>query len=136
MVENRNDQTKMQERGRFSEEKQGLAEIERKLQKVNADREAPSKLAAKIKQPPSNVMGLAMRASVEVVSALAIGFGIGWSLDQWLDTRPWFMLVFLLIGGAAGTLNVYRMALGFGYADQYGQTGENTEDKGDLQKDE
>mgnify|MGYP006432685777 FL=1 len=136
MTENQPNQEEASKSDRFFEEKQGLAEIDRKLKEVNDAREAPSKLASKIKQPPGNVLGLAMRVSVEVVSALAIGFAIGWSLDQWLDTRPWLMLVFLLIGGAAGIINVYRMASGFGYGDNYGQAEENTEDKGDLRKEE
>jgi len=74
------------------------------------------------------VLGLAFRVSVEVVSALAVGLGIGWLLDQWLDTRPWLMLAFLLLGGCAGMLNVYRVAKGFGYAVGY-QDPNDAEDK-------
>jgi len=66
-----------------------------------------------------SALSLAFRVSVELVSALAVGLGIGWLLDEWLDTRPWLMLVFLIMGGAAGILNVYRMASGFGYAVGY-----------------
>ena len=69
--------------------------------------------------PPGNALGLALRVGVELVSALAIGLAIGWLLDAWLGTRPWLMLVFILLGGAAGILNVYRMARGFGYAVGY-----------------
>ena len=129
MTEKQGDQNKGNEQDRFSEEKQGLAEIERRLNKVHATRDAPSKLAAKIKQPPSNALGLAMRVSVVVVSALAVGFAIGWSLDKWLDTGPWFMLVFLLIGGAAGMLNVYRMASGLAQPGQHAKTDQDTDDK-------
>ena len=70
-------------------------------------------------QTPGNALGLAFRVGVELVSALAIGLGIGWLLDSWLDTRPWLMMVFIFLGGAAGILNVYRMARGFGYAVGY-----------------
>lgn len=72
--------------------------------------------------PPNTSLGLAFRVAVELVSALAVGFGIGWLLDRWLETRPWLMLVFILLGGAAGILNVYRMARGFGYAAGYRAT--------------
>ena len=72
-------------------------------------------------QSPGSALGLAMRIGVELVSALAIGLAIGWLLDAWLGTRPWLMLVFILLGGAAGILNVYRMARGFGYAVGYQQ---------------
>ncbi len=70
-------------------------------------------------RPPGSALGLAFRVGVELVSALAIGLGIGWLLDAWLDTRPWLMMVFIFLGGAAGILNVYRMARGFGYAVGY-----------------
>lgn len=72
-------------------------------------------------QPPGSALGLALRVGVELVSALAIGLAIGWLLDAWLGTRPWLMLVFILLGGAAGILNVYRLARGFGYAVGYRQ---------------
>ena len=68
---------------------------------------------------PDSALGLAFRVAVELVSALAVGLGIGWLLDQGLGTRPWLMLVFILLGGVAGILNVYRMASGFGYAAGY-----------------
>ena len=66
-----------------------------------------------------NALGLALRVGVELVSAVAVGTAIGWGLDYWLGTRPWFMLVFIVIGGAAGIINVYRMASGFGYSAGY-----------------
>ncbi len=60
------------------------------------------------------MLGAAFRIGIDMVVALGVGFWIGRSLDQWLGTRPWLMLVFLLLGGAAGMLNVYRYARGFG----------------------
>ena len=71
------------------------------------------------KGPKTNPMGLALRVGVELVSAFAVGLGIGWLLDEWLGTRPWLMLVFMLLGGAAGILNVYRTAASFGYSAGY-----------------
>lgn len=79
---------------------------------------------------PKSALGLAFRVGVELVSALAIGVGIGWLLDSWLGTRPWLMLVFILLGGAAGILNVYRTARGFGYAVGYRQQNEPGNDQG------
>jgi ATP synthase protein I len=55
-----------------------------------------------------------MRLGVELVSALAIGVGIGLLLDYWLGTKPWFMLVFFMLGSVAGFMNVYRAATGMG----------------------
>ena len=36
--------------------------------------------------------------------------GIGWLLDRWLGISPWGLIVFLLLGFAAGVLNVMRAA--------------------------
>ncbi|NQV83993.1 MAG: AtpZ/AtpI family protein [Rhodospirillales bacterium] len=80
-------------------------------------------------RPPDSALGLAMRVGVELVSALAIGVAIGWLLDRWLDTQPWLMLVFILLGGAAGILNVYRMARGFGYSVGYQQDDTHGDDE-------
>jgi ATP synthase protein I len=53
--------------------------------------------------------GVGLRVGVELVSALAVGVVIGWLLDRWLGTRPIFLGVFVLLGGAAGILNVWRI---------------------------
>jgi len=53
-------------------------------------------------------MGLMLRIGIEMVSAVAVGTGIGWLLDQWLGTQPWLMIPFFFLGSAAGLLNVYR----------------------------
>ncbi len=55
-----------------------------------------------------------MRLGAELVSALAIGVGIGLLLDYWLGTKPWFMLLFFMLGSVAGFMNVYRAATGMG----------------------
>ena len=64
-------------------------------------------------------IGLAFRVGVELLSAVAVGGAIGWGLDVWLETRPWLMLVLLLLGGVAGILNVYRISSGYSYAAGY-----------------
>jgi ATP synthase protein I len=55
---------------------------------------------------------LGFRIGIELVTAVAVGAGIGWGLDSWLGTKPWLMMLFLLLGGAAGVLNVYRLMKG------------------------
>ena len=76
------------------------------------------------KAEKGGALSLAFRVSVEIVSAVAIGVGIGWLLDGWLDTTPWLLVVFVVVGFAAGILNVYRLASGFGYASGYTKQGE------------
>ena len=81
------------------------------------------------KAEKGGALGLAFRVSVEIVSAVAIGVGIGWLLDGWLQTTPWLMVVFIVLGFAAGILNVYRLAAGFGYAAGYTERHEQAGDK-------
>jgi len=60
------------------------------------------------KPAPKGGLGAAMRIGVELVAALGVGAAIGWGLDRWLDTAPWLMVVFFVLGSAAGVMNVYR----------------------------
>jgi ATP synthase protein I len=50
------------------------------------------------------------RLSAEFVAGILVGAGIGWLLDRGLGTSPWGMIVFLLLGFAAGVLNMMRAA--------------------------
>ena len=43
---------------------------------------------------------------LNLVSATFVGLLIGWWLDRWLDTKPWLLLTFLILGIAAGFKNV------------------------------
>jgi ATP synthase protein I len=50
------------------------------------------------------------RLSSELVGGVALGAGLGWLVDRGLGTKPWGLIVFLLLGFAAGVLNVMRSA--------------------------
>lgn len=58
-------------------------------------------------------MGLALRMGIDFVSAVVIGVGIGLLLDWWWGSKPWMMVLFVLLGAAAGTANVVRTASGY-----------------------
>ncbi len=55
-----------------------------------------------------------------------VGAGLGWLIDRWLGISPWGLIVFLLLGFAAGVLNVMRSAglvAGTAFDDSTGATG-------------
>src|SRR5271157_6582149 len=56
-----------------------------------------------------SAMSLGLRAGSEFVSAVIVGSGIGWVLDRALGTNPAFLIVFFMIGVAAGVWNVIRV---------------------------
>jgi ATP synthase protein I len=53
--------------------------------------------------------GIGLRVGIELVSALVVAVAIGYGLDYLFGTRPILTAVFVLLGGAAGILNVWRM---------------------------
>jgi ATP synthase protein I len=64
-------------------------------------------------QPPSadpSAIARGFRLSTELVAAVLVGAALGWVLDRLLGIAPWGMIVFLLLGFAAGVLNVMRTA--------------------------
>jgi ATP synthase protein I len=49
------------------------------------------------------------RVGVELVAALLVGLAIGYGLDHFLHTKPLFLILFVLLGGVAGMVNVWRL---------------------------
>lgn len=107
------------------ENKDALNALDSRLKQARGQVQDPFDKPGPETSEKGNVLSLAFRVAVEIVSAVAIGVGIGWLLDDWLGTKPWLMLVFIVLGFAAGILNVYRMASGFGYAAGYTKRDEN-----------
>jgi ATP synthase protein I len=58
--------------------------------------------------------GAGMVASIGfiLVVSTAIGLGVGYWLDSKLGTAPWLMILFTLLGIAAGFVEMFRIVLG------------------------
>jgi ATP synthase protein I len=93
------------------------AALRARLDRLSAElkgRAAPTS-APKPKSPPKadaaagSAMSLGLRAGSELISAVILGLGIGWVLDRALGTNPAFLIVFFLLGVAAGVWNVIRL---------------------------
>jgi ATP synthase protein I len=87
-----------------------LEQLDEKLRAAEAKRRK-TKAGSK---DQSQGLAFAMRIGVEIVSALAVGVAIGYFLDRWLGTKPWFLLLFFVLGAAAGFMNVFRVVGGLG----------------------
>tara|TARA_B100001029_G_C14781023_1_gene296484 strand:+ start:115 stop:405 length:291 start_codon:yes stop_codon:yes gene_type:complete len=55
-------------------------------------------------------IGNAFKLGTELVAAVTVGTIIGFILDNWFDTKPLLIIIFFLLGAAAGILNVFRAA--------------------------
>jgi ATP synthase protein I len=53
---------------------------------------------------------LAWRMVIELCAGLGIGFGIGYGLDRFFGTLPIFMVLFVMLGLAAGVKTMLRSA--------------------------
>ena len=77
--------------------------------------ELQTRQAGRTKRPPPGQSSIAFRFATELMAALVVGGGLGWGID-WLcghfgfHTRPAFMILFFVLGAAAGIRNVMRAA--------------------------
>ena len=74
---------------------------------------------------------LAWRMVIELVAGLGIGFGIGYALDQFFGTMPVFLVLFILLGFAAGVKTVLRSAEEVEKKHLAGPTGSSAKNEGD-----
>jgi len=86
-----------------------LRDLGKRLGRHHPDRPSDSETG---QGPAADASAIArgFRLSAELVAGVLVGAGIGWLLDRWLGSSPLGMIVFLLLGFAAGVLNVMRAA--------------------------
>jgi ATP synthase protein I len=82
-----------------------LASLEERLGAAKGRHPAPADAERR-----GSAMGVAFRIATELVAGVLVGALIGWQLDEWLGTKPILLLVFFVLGAAAGILNVMRTA--------------------------
>jgi ATP synthase protein I len=78
----------------------------RSRQGLDAPPRSPGPMPGDVGMSP---WGIGLRVGVELVSALVVAVAIGYGLSLLFGARPIFIAVFVLLGGAAGVLNVWRM---------------------------
>ncbi|PPR79268.1 MAG: hypothetical protein CFH01_00528 [Alphaproteobacteria bacterium MarineAlpha2_Bin1] len=61
------------------------------------------------RQPNSRLIGLGMRVALEMIASIGVCGFIGWYVDKFFDSKPWFLLVFLILGIAAGFKSVFKI---------------------------
>ena len=66
------------------------------------------------KKIDKNFSSIMSRVATELVAGLIIGTGIGLVIDNWLKTKPLFLIIFFFLGGIAGIYNLWRQLSGNG----------------------
>ena len=93
-----------------SPDSQDLKDLDSRLRRVRTrEEEKSSEPRAEVGQ-----MGIAFRMATEMAAGLMVGGVLGWWIDSWLNTRPWGLLLLLVLGAAAGTRGAFREAQKWG----------------------
>lgn len=66
--------------------------------------------------PPQSPASLALRFGGEFGAAVIVGALLGYGADYFLHTSPWGILIGLMLGFAAGVVNVVRVARNYSQA--------------------
>nr|WP_278924073.1 AtpZ/AtpI family protein [Pseudophaeobacter profundi] len=87
------------------DQKQRMAQLEAKLAAARKAQEPKPRV-----DEHYSMANQAWRMVIELVVGLGIGFGIGYGLDRLFGTLPIFMVLFILLGLAAGVKVMLRTA--------------------------
>jgi ATP synthase protein I len=101
------------EAGRSSEERKLRARLETlKLELGHAQSRDPAKNGEETSSSSNAAaLGAGMRAASEMVAGVLVGTGLGFLLDRFFGTKPWLLIIFMVLGMAAGFRNIYRLGM-------------------------
>jgi ATP synthase protein I len=89
------------------------ADLARRLDRLSQALEAEKREHAEAEQPARSSgtdFAYAFRLASEFVAGVLVGAALGWGLDRVAGTSPWGLIGLLLLGFAAGVLNVIRVS--------------------------
>ena len=92
--------------------KKKLKDFNKKLENL---KNSNSKINNKKKNKNFKDFGVYLKSGVELVSAIIVALVIGIFLDNYFQSKPIFLIIFLILGFAAGIMNVYRSVKKLGF---------------------
>jgi ATP synthase protein I len=99
--------------GQDGEEKARADDLDRRRRELEAALTARRPAVSEKEASRSGGMagvGSALRLSSEFIAGIVVGAALGWAIDYYAGTSPFGLVVFLLIGFAAGVVNALRSA--------------------------
>jgi ATP synthase protein I len=82
-----------------------LDSLDAKLRAAREANKGPGE-ASGPSQGTESGLGFGSRLSVEIITSLLAGLGLGWVIDHFAGTQPLFMLVFMFLGMGLGVYHV------------------------------
>jgi ATP synthase protein I len=90
--------------------RQRSAELGQKLDALKAQKAKVERSAQGGGSQDQAAFGAAFKFAAELIVGVVVGGALGWVLDRQFGTAPWLMIVLVILGFAAGLLNVVRAA--------------------------
>lgn len=90
-----------------------LGRLDHRLSEIRGNRPAQTDQSGQEQDTGASrasALARGLRLSSELVAGVVVGAMLGWGFDKLLSTSPWGLIVFLLVGFAAGVLNLMRVA--------------------------
>jgi len=90
-----------------------LTGLDRRLSALRSERQSEAEQSGREDESAAgraSGMAIGFRLSSELVAGVVVGGIFGWVFDHLLSTKPWGLIVFLLLGFVAGVVNVMRTA--------------------------
>lgn len=89
-------------------DKAKLDDVSARLQAMQNARAEKEELETE-KNESAQGVGVGFRIGIELVAGVLVGAGLGWLIDEKLNTKPIFMLALIAVGFAASVLSVIRI---------------------------
>ena len=95
--------------GRPDSAKGVTRDLASRIASAKRERDIEDNRASRDASPEMSGMARGMRIGTEFIAAILVGAVIGYLIDLGLGTSPWGLLIMLMVGFAAGILNVTRV---------------------------
>jgi ATP synthase protein I len=112
-----------------------LEDVEARLAAVRAQADKERE-RSESRRASGVAQGVGFKIAAELVASVLVGAGLGYFLDQWLDTKPLFMVAMVLLGFGAALMNIYRILKGLDQAVGLGRAMREADPKTQNDQDE
>jgi ATP synthase protein I len=92
---------------------QKLKDLAKRTQSIRTEAGLDHDTAPKHKRGGVKRSSIGGRVATELVVGTAVGGGLGYVFDVWLETAPWCMVGGLGFGFAGSIMTIYRMVKGY-----------------------
>ena len=88
-----------------------LKELQKKLNNIKSSK----KTSIKLNEKPAVNYSIAINISIELITGIGLGVFLGLLIDNYLQTKPLMLIIFIILGIIVGFYNMYKTLKRYGY---------------------